>query len=160
MRVLPILVIILFLAAAVSAHLGVADSKSGVIHIAEVALGANGDVQCNMPGDGTSFRVSEGANSAQFVIHYRFNNGRSGSQRFVVGYKVWKQSGGSWILVADGDRAVNRTVGAGDSNSGDCSIPRLSLSGGGDAFRVIVTYEISGVKSNSTGRTFRVDRAL
>ena len=101
-----------------------------------------------------------GANSAQFVIHYRFNNGRSGSQRFVVGYKVCKQSGGSWILVADGDRAVNRTVGAGDSNSGDCAIPRISLAGGGNTFRVAVIYDISGVKSNSTSRSYRVDRGL
>lgn len=160
MRVLPILVIIIFLAAAVSAHLGVADSKSGVIHIAEVALGANGSVQCNMPGDGVSFRVSEGANSVQFVIHYLFANTKSSDQRFAVGYKVWKQSGNSWILVADNERAAERAVQGGKSTFGECNIPRVSLASAGDIFRVTVIYDIAGVKSNSTSRLFRVDRSL
>lgn len=165
MRVLPLLIIILVLGTAVWAHLGVADSKSGIIHIAEVALGtaSNGtasEFQCNMPGDGISWRVSEGANSAQFVIHYRFTNRRSGSQRFAVGYKVWKQSGNSWILVADSDHAVERTVGGNNSMSGDCSIPRVSLSGGGDTFRVVVFYNIDAVRNGQTSRAFRVDRSL
>lgn len=165
MRVLPILVVTVLLGAAVSAHLGVADSKSGIIHIAEVALGvaANGSAsvfQCNMPGDGISWRVSEGANSVQFVIHYRFTNQQSASQRFVVGYKVWKQSGNQWILVADSDRAVDRTVGGNNSNSGDCVVPRLSLSGGGDVFRVTVSYSIDGIRNGQTSRSFRVDRVL
>lgn len=160
MRVLPILVIILFLAAAVSAHLGVADSKSGVVHIAEVVLAAAGGLQCNMQGVGTTYRVSEGANSVQFVIHYKFDNRQSSNQRFAVGYKVWKQSGNSWIVVADSERAVDRTVSGNDSASGDCNIPRLSLAGGGNVFRVTVIYDVSGVRSNSTSRMFRVDRSL
>ena len=158
MRVLPILAIILILGAAVSAHLGVADSKSGVVHVAEALL--RGDLQCNMPGDGTAWRVSENANSVQFVIHYRFMNQRSANQRFVVGYKVWKQSGNSWIVVADNERAVDRNVSANDSASGDCNVPRLSLAGGGNAFRVMVTYGIAGGSNGQTSRTFRIERAL
>ena len=160
-RLLLILGVVLVFAAALQAHLGVADSKSGIIHVAEVTLGTAGESQCNMPGAGVTWRVSENANSAQFVIHYRFANGRSsGSQRFAVGYKVWKQSGNSWIVVADNERAVDRNVSANDTSFGDCAIPRLSLAGGGNAFRVTVTYDISGVGNSSTSRMFRVDRAL
>ena len=164
-RVLLITVITVLLGAVAFANLGVLDSKSGIIRIAEVSLGTatNGsasEFQCNMPGDGISWRISEGSSSVQFMIHYNFINRRSTAQRFAVGYKVWKQSGNSWILVADSERAVDRTVGANDSNSGDCSVPRLSLSTGGDVFRVAVFYDITGVRSNSTSRMFRVDRSL
>jgi len=164
-RVLLILVVTALLGASALAELGVLDSKSGIIRVAEVSLGtaSNGsasEFQCNMPGNGISWRISEGASSVQFVIHYSFINRRSSSQRFAVGYKVWKQSGSSWILVADSERAVDRAVGANDSNSGDRSVPRLSLSTGGDVFRVTVFYDITGVRGNSTSRTFRVDRSL
>lgn len=169
MRAAVAAVIVLLGTAAVAyGNLGVTDSGergTAVIHVADLTLqcSASGtaDARCSMPADNAGWSVSENASKAQFVINYKFVNQRPVlSQRFTVGYRVWRQDGSDWTLVADKANAVDKTVGANSNVSGDCVIPPQRMEKQGGTFKIAIRYDVSDVKTDYATRVLSVDRVL
>ena len=156
------------LASAVVADIGLCDigeKGQAVIHVGDVTLrctpGGNGDSTCSMPADGAGWSISEKAGKLQFIVHYHFINQRPVmTQRFVLGYTVWRQDGQTWTIVADKANAVAKTVAANSTINGDCSIPTQKLGKSGGTFKITLKYEGCDAKSAPQTRILTVDRVL
>ncbi len=145
--------------------LNTGDRGTAVVQIADVTLqctaGGTADSNCSMPNDNATWSISENSDKVQFVIHYKFTNQRPVlTQRFTVGYRVWKQDGSNWTLVADKAGAVDRTVSANSNIAGDCQIPAQKLDKSGGTFKVMIKYDTSDVKTDYATRVLTVDRVL
>ena len=162
------LIAVLGLAAAAFGSIGVADTGErgqAVIRVADLSLqctaSGTADSRCSMPNDGAGWSVSENAGKVQFVINYRFVNQRPvQAQRFSVGYKVWRQDGSDWTLIADKANAVDKTVGANSNASGECQIPAQKMDKSGNTFKIMIRYDTTDVKTDYATRMLTVDRVL
>ncbi len=149
-------------------NLGVADSGergTAIVHVADMTLicssSGTADTRCSMPADNAGWSVSENAGKVQFVINYKFVNQRPvTAQRFTVGYRVWRQDGNDWTPVADKATAVDKTVGANSTASGDCVIPPQRMDKPGGTFKIAIRYDVSDVKTDYATRVLTVDRVL
>jgi hypothetical protein len=148
--------------------LGVSDGGergTAVVHVADLTLqctsGGTADTRCSMPADNAGWSVSESAGKVQFVINYKLVNQRPVlAQRFAIGYRVWRQDGNNWTLVADKANAVDKTVGANSNASGECAIPAQKMEKPGGTFKIAIRYDVSDVKTDYATRVLTVDRVL
>lgn len=171
-RIMPALfaaaIALLGIAAVAFADLGVSDSGDrgqANVNVADLSLqctaGGTAEANCSMPADGAGWSISENAAKVQFAIHYKLMNQRPVlTQRFTVGYKIWRQDGNNWTLVADKANAVDKTVGANSNASGDCTIPSQKLDKNGNTFKIMIRYDTSDVKTDYATRVLTVDRVL
>lgn len=156
-------------ASSVFAQLGVGDTGragTAIVRVGDllervVVGGGIGDQSCSMPSDNSAYGVSESARKVRFTIGWRFINQMAvRSQRFTTGYRVYKDDGsGGWMLLSQSDRRVDQTLGPNSQRAGEGATSDLALSGT-TRFKVMVLYDIYGVKATSQTRIISIDPSI